>query len=338
MSETEFENEDYGLTEDQLALLETTDIPDGQIDYSKGDNQEESSDGQPDSDEPEQPEGDTKEPDEEEEKKSEPSEEKVDDRKVPLSALHQEREQRRQWRDRANELQGQLNLIMQSLQSGGGSFNQNQGNDKKEPEPVYDPKTHPLEYIQQQMSQFQESKRQFDEFNRAQAQAIQQKQIEEQVVNTWSRAVEEQKLETPDVEDATKYLIETRSNQLRAFGMAPAQIEKQLRSEVIQLVSQGQQRGINPAKMAFDMAMASGYRANTNTPAPVQESKVKEASNQIKNAEKARKATRTLAAVSGSPASDDMTLEVLDQMSEREFSRWIEKHPRQYEKLLMTSM
>ena len=322
------------MTEDQLALLETTDMPNGQIDYSKSDSQEESP---VEEGEPESAENSTEESSEEKEPQVEEADQdqKSDDRKVPLSALHQEREQRRQWRDKANELQGQLNLIMQSLQSNGLG---GQANTQKEPEQAYDPKTHPLEYIQQQMSQFQEAKRQMDEFNRAQMQAIQQKQIEEQVVNTWSRAVEEQKMETPDVEDATKYLIETRSNQLRAFGLAPAQIEQQLRSEVIQLVSQGQQRGINPAKMAFDMAMASGYRANANKPAPAQESKVKEAANQIKNAEKARKATRTLAAVSGSPASDDITLEVLDQMSEGEFSKWIEKHPRQYERLLMSAM
>lgn len=330
MSEQEFENEDYGLTEDQLALLETTDIPDGRIDYSQSNGQE---DLPVEEVEEQQPENEAPESDEpKEEEKVEETDQKNDDRKVPLSALHQEREQRRQWRDKANELQGQLNLIMQSLQSGGIT---GQNNAQKEPEQVYDPKTHPLEYIQQQMSQFQEAKRQMDEFNRAQAQAIQQKQIEEQVVTTWSKAVEEQKVETPDVEDATKYLIETRSSQLRAFGLAPAQIEQQLRSEVIQLVAQGRQMGVNPAKMAFEMAVASGYRNNAS--APVQESKVKEAANQIKNAEKARKANRTLAAVSGAPANDEVTLEVLDQMSEREFTKWIEKHPREYERILMNS-
>lgn len=316
MEERETEDtETFGLSDHESSLLDPTegsDFADSQsADLSSGENAEEPAE-----------ESVSEETSEKAPEEAAPEPEKADDHKVPVSVLKQEREERRKWRDKANEVQGQLNMVLQALQ--GGGF-QNQSGQKEEQ--VYDPKTQPLEYIQQQMASFQEAKRQMDEFNHAQAQAAQQQQVEREVASAWTNSVRTAKSEIPDIEDATKYLIDKRSQQLRELmDFDEAQIENTIRNEVVWLVAKGQEIKGSPAKFAYELAKSYGY-----TPT-VSKISMKES---VARAKEATNKTKSLTSMSGTPTADGMTLEMLDKMSEKEFNNWIEKNPRKYEKILM---
>lgn len=315
-------DETFGLDESQLALLGTTDGNDDGVerdyeDLSGVSNQ---------IDEPEQEEG-VSEPVVEEKKVEEiKTQEKVEDHKVPVSVLQKEREERKQWRDRANQLEGQLQMLMQSLNGQNVSAN----NDSKQiNQESVDPNLDPISYINNTIQSLQKKVETFEESHRQQMIERQQLEIENHITNEWSNSLALAKQEIPDIEDATRYIVEQRANQLSLAGYDQSQIQNTLKSEFMGLVRIGKEQLGDPAKFAYKFAQTWGYQPKPNIPS------LKE---QSQRAEEAKRRTRTITSVPGTPASDDITLESLDQMSESQFMNWVSKNPKKYEKIIMGSM
>lgn len=316
-------DETFGLDESQLALLGTTDGSDDEIDRYAADMS--GSDEQNEYEEANNQEQEIKpEPVEKSvDQVKEPEQEKSEDHKVPVSVLQKEREERKQWRDRANQLEGQLRMIAQSLQG------QNSNGHQVEQNNSADPNVDPIGYLQQSIQSIQRKAEAFEEFQRQQILEKQQYEVENQIKDEWQKSVSVAKQEIPDIEDATRFLVERRADQLRLAGLDGNQVSSTLQNEFMYLVRTGYEKYGNPAKFAHELARTYGYQPKVSLPSHKE---------QIQRAEEAKRKTRTIASIPGTPASDDISLEVLDQMSESQFNNWVSKNPKKYERLIMKSM
>lgn len=179
-------------------------------------------------------------------------ESKDQNKMVPHAALHEEREARKAADKRSTEAteariraEERMNLLIQASQP-------KPVEKQSMPDPDKDA-LGALKYATQQLTDLQQQNERF----------TQQQQQQEVSRIAQQAAYQEQQFTaiTPDYQDASGFLLNSRARELEAFGASPQQIQQQIEMEKFQLAQQALQSGRNPAEMVYTMAKLRGYAA-----------------------------------------------------------------------------
>lgn len=249
-----------------------------------------------------------------------------DAKTVPLAALHEERERRkelqRQIEDVNRRADERFNLIAQKLAAsapapGAGA----EGAKREMPDPEKDA-VGAIRMTAEEVKVLSDFKRQV-EAQAAQSQAIQA------VFAHAARLENEFESRTPDFQAASAFLRETRAQELSTLGVDPYRVQQILGLEKLQLAQAALQQGRNPAEIIYSLAKMRGYGPQTpgkSGPAETKGAVSGEGDEAAKLARIARgqEAGRSLGAASGA-APGKTGIEALLAMSDAEFSTALDK-------------
>lgn len=236
-----------------------------------------------------------------------PETKEPDSRVVPLAALHEERQRRKELaaelaRDREERarrdavLEQRLAALTQSRQ--------------QEQVPSFD--ENPALHLQHQISQVQQT-------SQATAEQIANWQRQQQYIATvqnLSAAVQQHEVQfaqaAPDYMDAVTFLRNQRAAELVADGADEQAAVMKAAEELRNLALERAHRGQNAAEVAYKLAKARGYAPKAAAPAQPTGQQV------IQNQQRVSAASKTLGG--GGAPSGKLTLEALASMSDDEFA------------------
>lgn len=219
---------------------------------------------------------------------------------VPLAALHEERRARQQ-------LQQERERLLEERARIEERFKVLQEMAQKQPEkpiPAFD--EDPAGHLAANLTQNAEQLRALQEQIAQQQQAQQAQQAEQQLRAAAASAAREFMGETPDYPDAYKYVREAKTREWSAMGHTPDQIQQFFAHAERQISLQAFQRGDNPARALYNVAVALGYRAGVK---------------QSDNLDAVSKGAKVKSLASGGKPSSGMSLESLASMSDDDFAR-----------------
>lgn len=218
---------------------------------------------------------------------------------VPLEALHEEREKRKELKERLDRQEQRFQEIVEKLKP-------------KEEAPEFDNEEDRFRYEQKVLSNEVQQHRKFIE---QQNQASQQQQREQAVLQTYAQKAKEFAAETADFSEAYNFMYQSRQAELIAAGYPVAgdsrrglvPLDEYLKREEMSVAYLALQDEVNPAERVYNMAKARGYvkKAETKT---------------LENIEKGIKANKTLSGATGS-SPKGLTLEALADMDDEEFAK-----------------
>lgn len=228
---------------------------------------------------------------------------------VPLAALHEERQKRKELqaqfqqdritRERQNAvLQARLDQLFQAAQ----------------PQPQMPGPEDPAGQLQYGLNQTQQELAQLRNYV---AQDAQRKAQEAQTANLvgWyrSQAVEFQE-KNDDFGGAYEHMRNLRVSELKAMGLNPAQVEHTLTQDELQIAWLAAQRGQNPAEIIYNMATSTGYRKQAKQEAdPAQK---------METLQRGVQASKTLGTSGG--VTMKPTPQQIAEMPEEEFEKLLE--------------
>ena len=179
------------------------------------------------------------------------------DRRVPLKALQEERQKRAEYERQLQEYQRREQEWQQ--------WAEQQRQAQQQPEEQYvepDPETDPIGALKAARDQL-----------RSMQQETQQRAYVEQLNTVAYQAATEYQQQVPDYQDAYKYAINSRAQELVALGTHPQAVSSILQQEELRLIDTALQNRKNPAEAIYQFAKARGFQGKTApapAPAPVQ--------------------------------------------------------------------
>ncbi|MET3590334.1 hypothetical protein ABID23_001440 [Bartonella silvatica] len=137
----------------------------------------------------------------------------------------------------------------------------------------------------------------------------------EQLHDFYQKSVVAVKQRHHDFDQAADFIYETRAKQLAAYASLYPEMADQnvvdgvIGNELKQILRDCAKKNQNPAEVIYAIAQKIGY---TNTSQPMNE-----------NLQERHNSARTLAAYNGLTPNGPISLDMLDKMSEAEFSNWV---------------
>ncbi|UNE53835.1 hypothetical protein [Bartonella machadoae] len=137
----------------------------------------------------------------------------------------------------------------------------------------------------------------------------------EQLHNFYQQSVTSVKQKYHDFDEAADFIYDTRAKQLAAYAslypeMAdPNVVDVLIGNELKQIVQDCARKKQNPGEVIYSIAQKIGYTSAAN--------------NLGENLQERQNSARTLAAYNGLTPSGPISLDMIDKMSEVEFSHWV---------------
>ena len=247
---------------------------------------------------PDQPEPQQVEPQAEQE----PQEQPVEQKTVPLPALHEERARRRELQQQLQQerqareemerrVQARLDALAQAMQP-------------KQDIPAFE--ENPAEHLKHSVEQVKQTaemtQQQISEWRQQQAAQAQIARAAEMV-----RAAEAEFVrETPDYQHAVTFMLDSRTREFEAFGHDPATAKRMAAEEMAQGAISNAARGINPAEVAYKLARARGYNPQSS------------AADKMQMQQRGAMAAKSLG--TGGAAVGKLSAKALAEMSDDEFA------------------
>lgn len=238
---------------------------------------------------------------------------------VPHQALHAEREEHRKTREelaKAREERARfderLKLVMERQQ---------EREPPKDERPAEDDYVGRLEYAERRLAEIEQGGEQQTEQQRQQA-------VVQHLAQTAFEDARQFRAKTPDYGDAYEYWKTNRSEELKAFGIPPAQIPGILGQEELAIAHGAFQRGVSPAETIYNVAKHRGFKAKS---APQIDG---EAVEHVERVERGQQRSQTLSGTGGGAAPTEMTASRLLAMSNDEFDAWTTKNPAKAARLM----
>lgn len=183
-----------------------------------------------------------------------PEKENRQERFVPLKALQEERAEKKQLREELRQYREWQAQLAQRLQQMPVT---SQGQ-----QPVPDPQTKPLDYINHVLGKVQATTTELQQWRQQQEQAAQQRAAVQQVTDWASAQEQEFSKSQPEYHDAYRYAADARDKELQALGYAdPAARAAIVRQNTAEIINNAIQQGKNPAELVWEYAQARGYTA-----------------------------------------------------------------------------
>jgi len=269
------------------------------------------------------------------------------DKTVPLEALHESRMETREIRNQMMDVQRQLGTMM-GLKDELQALRQKDVKDEKAELIAAEDKLFeddPIAALQAKVTRLQgeqdavtASKTEADETTVATQKKMEENQAAMVTFQNEVKAkVAEFEVENPDYPDAFKFLMERRMKDFAALGINdPMEQQKNFDIETMAMANNALQRGVNPAKAAYELAKNWGY---TKAAAPGEgnddknggdeatkaaaelATKKKALQDQIAALEKGQAASSTLAGAGGGAPESGPSLTDIEQMSDPEFDK-----------------
>jgi hypothetical protein len=239
--------------------------------------------------------------------KPEPKVEKV----VPLPALHEERNKRKAIEARLREIElenaryAERFKIIEKVD--------------KQPTPAEDPFAYLEKVVPGEIDEVRKKLAEFEKRDQEQTQ-------HRQVLSSYASDVQRFKAETPDFDDAYKFVVNGYFAEAQAMGL-PNPVEAAQAHE-LQIVMNALQRGVSPAEALFSVAKARGFQSKPK------EDEKKPAAEKLDTIEKGQAANKSLSQAGGQPGGEEMTAEQLLKMPLDEFEAWTKKNPAKARRLM----
>lgn len=242
-----------------------------------------------------------------EKKEPEPAPEQKDTKSVPLTALHEERERRRELkgeverlRQQQSEMENQLKKYMSAVTP------------KEDTAP--DPELDPLGALNYNIRKLADRQEQIDKWKEQQARVEQERIYQEALQKEAGRYAEEYSRIAPDFSEAYKYMQANRIEELKTLGYDDRMAQAIFLDNERAIIEKAKADGVNPAERIYAISKFRGYRAG--------EVKKGEApADKIKNLDSGLKASKSLGG-GGAPAGyslDNIAPSDLSSMSDKEF-------------------
>jgi hypothetical protein len=207
-----------------------------------------------------------------------------DDRRVPLKALQEERQKRAEYERKLADYERQMNEMRAWAEQ------VQQKIAPPEPQAVEpDPETDPigaLKHARDQLKRMQEH--------------TESQRYEAQLNQIAFNAANQFKQQAPDYQDAYRYAINSRAQELMALGTPENAIPQILQREEMSLIDAAVRNNRNPAEAIYTFAKARGYNA-APAPAPVAPAPAPAPVNPA--LQQAKQAVAASASASGAPAA-----------------------------------
>lgn len=188
----------------------------------------------------------------------------IPEAKVPLAALHEERQRRKEVEQQNALLQQRTNAILENM------ARQAAPQQVQPPAPeLPDPNKDPAGYILAVLDAQQKKIDALTSGTTQQQQTTQQMTVLQQVQRRAEFMENEYKKATPDYENAVAYLRQSREAELIALGYSdPMARQSQLSQDLMGIAITAAQQNTNPAEIVYNMAKGRGYGVAPATPAP----------------------------------------------------------------------
>lgn len=258
----------------------------------------------------EQPEG--------EEQQAEEGQQPRDDKGkfVPHGALHAEREEHKKTRAEMQELRDFKIRMEERWRLAEELAAKEEPKQEQPPNPDEDI----FAYARWQAQKTAELEQKLAERAQAEQQQQLQQRQEQAVWSHWNASVQSFAAENKDFGNAAKWLSEFRDKQLQTLSAADPQFAdvgtrtRQIEQELRSIVINAAQRGQNPAATIYQIAQGYGYKpSNVELP------------EQLQRVQKAQDASRSISQASGRSGADEVTPEMIANMSDTEFTAWYAK-------------
>lgn len=234
---------------------------------------------------------------------------------VPLAALHEERNRRKDFEKQVRERDIAIARYEERFK-----LVEEQGK-KAAPEPV-DRNADPFAYINQ-VGDKTESIEQ--KLNRMETQERQRGE-QQHVLSLYSNSVSAFKATAPDFDEAYQSAVTSRQRVYELVGHPNPAAAAQ--ADEFQLVTAALQQGKNPAEVIYEIAKAQGWQPKAKEPAKG------EAAAKLDTIEKGQAANKSLQSAGGAGGPDEMTAQRLLDMPMDEFEAWTTKNPAKAKRLM----
>lgn len=236
---------------------------------------------------------------------------------VPLEALHEERNRRkeldRKFRDMELEnarFRERFAILEKASQA--------------KPEAAPDPEQDFIGAVRHQGETIQQLNKRLEERDAADLQAVQRAGL----VRQYASATAEFEQTTPDFRPAYSHLLQSRAKELQLLGYGPAEVQEAIQAEELQIATLAFQRGMNPGEIIYSLARERGYVRKDDRAA------AEAAAAKLDNIERGQQANKSLSNAGGSNGDVEMTAERLLAMPLHEFEVWIDKNPAKAKRLM----
>lgn len=208
-----------------------------------------------------------------------------EDRRVPLKALQEERQKRAEYERKLADYERQ----MAEMRAWAEQVQQRiSPQEAAAPEP--DPETDPIGALKAAREQL-----------KAMAEETQRQRREAELNAIAYNSASQFSQQAPDYQDAYRYAINSRAQELAALGVSENQIPAILKREEMSLIESTVSAGRNPAEAIYQFAKARGYAGRTAAPAPVAPAPVAPPPNPA--LQQAKAAVAASASAGGAPAA-----------------------------------
>lgn len=238
------------------------------------------------------------EPEKQPEQQEEPG--KKEEKVVPLAALHEERQRRKELQQRIEAAEAQRQRDMQILEQRLQAL-------QSPPQPLPSVDDNPVANFDRRIGQLSEQQEQvLRTMQESQARQEQQQQIQRLASVVQTNEAQFVK-SAPDYTDAVNHLREVRKQELMVLtGADEMQAAEMVQNELMQTAFKLAAAGKNPAEVAYNLAKARGYVVKTQTGAQ-----------KIEAQQKVGAASRSLG--TGGAVNNRLTAEALLSMDDAEF-------------------
>lgn len=242
-----------------------------------------------------------------EETTEETSEEKPS-RTVPIGALHEEREKRRQLQAKIEQMEATFHKMMERI---------GQQPQPTAPAPTTAPEPQIPAYDEDPVAHLKARIDQLTQLSTGTHQQIQQQTAMTKFVDALGTLENQMRTTTPDYDAAIDFAKRSRDAELAALGYAPEARAEMMRQEILGTAAYCMQRGQNPVEAFYNYAKVRGWSGPNGAPkpAPVQVAK------KLATVAKAQSAGKALPR-GGTAPSAAKTLEELATMDDKDFDKF----------------
>ena len=229
--------------------------------------------------------------------------ERPEEKTVSYSALHEERERRKELQAKLKEQEERNNRIEERFTK----------LSEIKTAPAEEEYVDPLAKLERELG---EIKQVITKTTTAQADEDKRFQTEQQLVVRYKASLDAAAKDIPDIMDARLFLLEGRMKELHAIGLNPQEIDAQIKAEEKLIVERAYAGERNPGVALYDVAKARGYEKKTETAKP-----------DIEQIDKGLKASKSLSGGNSNSDNDlsSVSAQDLADMTNEEFSAFFAK-------------
>lgn len=237
------------------------------------------------------------------------------------AAMREERARRQELQRALQEQQERSSKLEQAYQDIMGRL---QGNQPKEQVPSFE--ENPIDYLKYENQKLAQQIEQQNEYLRQQYNIARQREEEARqdyarhnFLNSYRASAAEYAKANPDWKEAYDYLNSSRMGELMAVGYTKEQADALLNQDEAAIVARAFEDGVNPAERIYTFAKYRGFKSKAiREELSFSEPEIPKSNGKIEQLEKGIKQSRSLGSGGGQPTSSKLTIDSIDEMSDKE--------------------